>query len=160
MSQFHDHYEHVEVIADSYKCIFDDKLIALYPYNASKRYWCESWASWPRHTFVEHLKLIYLQISNVADKTFLEMTKDLKFECDLDDVRVDTGFHSEVRKIMDLYDTRACSEEAETVRLLIANNNVVNVFDWQPYFDAMALQCDIRMPIASVKDFGFLIQVA
>ena len=29
MSQFHDHYEHVEVIADSYKSIFEDKLIAL-----------------------------------------------------------------------------------------------------------------------------------
>ena len=27
MSQFHDHYEHVEVIADSYKGIFEDKLI-------------------------------------------------------------------------------------------------------------------------------------
>ena len=32
--QFHDHYEHVEVIADSYKGIFEDKLIALYPYDA------------------------------------------------------------------------------------------------------------------------------
>ena len=31
MSQFHDHYEHIEVIADSYKGIFEDKLIALYP---------------------------------------------------------------------------------------------------------------------------------
>ena len=51
---------------------------------------CENWASWPRHTFVEHLKLIYPQISNVADKTFLEMIKDLKFEYDVDDVRVDT----------------------------------------------------------------------
>ena len=82
MSQFHDHYEHVEVIADSYKGIFDDKLIALYPHNASKRYWCKNWASWQRHTFVGRLKLIYTQISNVADKTFLEMIKDLKFEYD------------------------------------------------------------------------------
>ena len=41
MSQFHDHYEHVEVIADSYKGIFEDKLIALYPHDASKRLWCE-----------------------------------------------------------------------------------------------------------------------
>ena len=71
MSQFHDHYEHVEVIADSYKGIFEDKLIALYPHDASKRLW----ASWPRHTFIEHLKLIYPQITNVADKTFLAMIK-------------------------------------------------------------------------------------
>ena len=80
MSQFHDHYEHVEVIADSYKGIFEDKLISLYPHDASKRLWCENWASWPRDTFIGHLKLIYPQISNVADKTFLAMIKDLKFD--------------------------------------------------------------------------------
>ena len=45
MSQFHDHYEHVEVIPDSYKGIFEDKLIALYPHDASKHLWCENWAS-------------------------------------------------------------------------------------------------------------------
>ena len=87
MSQFHDHYEHVEVIADSYKGIFGDKLIALYPHDASKCLWCVNWSSWPRHTFIEHLKLIYPQITNVADKTFLAMIKDLKFEFDLDDMQ-------------------------------------------------------------------------
>ena len=51
MSQFHDHNEHVEVIADSYKGIFEDKLISLYPHDVSKRLWCKNWASWPRHTF-------------------------------------------------------------------------------------------------------------
>ena len=86
------------------------------------------------------------------------MIKDLKFEYDLDDVRVDTRFHSELRKIMDHYDTCASSEEAEAVRLLIEKINVVNVLNRQPYFDAMALQYDIRMPIASVKDYRFFIQ--
>ena len=55
----------------------------------------------------------------MADKTFLEMIKDLKFEYDLDDVRVDTRFHSELRKIMDHYDTRASIEEADADKLLI-----------------------------------------
>ena len=72
MSQFHDHYEHVEVIA----------VISLNPHDASKRLWCENWASWPRHTFIEYLKLIYPQITNVADKIFLAMIKDLKSEFD------------------------------------------------------------------------------
>ena len=94
VSQFHDHYEHVEVIADSYKGIFEDKLIALDPHDASKRLLCENWASWPRHTFIEHFKLIYLQITNVADKTFLAMIKLLKFEFDLDYINVDTRFLS------------------------------------------------------------------
>ena len=94
----------------------------------------------------------------MADKTFLEMIKDLKFEYDLDDVRVGTRFHSKLRKIMDHYDTRASIEEADAVKLLIEKINVVNVLNWQPYFDVMALQCDIKMPIASVKDFRSLIQ--
>ena len=141
MSQFHDHYEHVEVIADSYKGIFEDKLIALYPHDASKRLWCENWASWLRHTFIEHLKLIYPQISNVADKTFLAMIKDLKFEFDLDDISVDTRFLSELRKVTDHYDTRASNEEVEAVKILIEKINVVNVLNWQSYFHAMALQC-------------------
>ena len=158
MSQFHDHFEHVEVIADSYKGIFEDKLITLYPHDASKRLWCENWASWPRHIFVEHFKLIYPQILNVADKTFLEMIEDLKFEYDLDDVRVHTRFHSELRKIMDHYETRASSKEAKAVRLLIEKVIVANVLNWQPYFDAMTLQCDNRMPIASMRNFRFLIQ--
>ena len=105
MSQFHDHYEHVEVIADSYKGIFEDNLIVLYPHDASKRLWRENWASWPRNTFIEHLKLIYAQITNVADKTFLAMIKDLKFKFKfaLDDINVDTRFLSELRKITNHY---------------------------------------------------------
>ena len=158
MSQFHDHCRHVEVIADSYKGIFEDKHIALHPHDASKCYWCENWASWPRHTFIEHLKLIYPQILNVADKTFLAMIKDLKFEYDLDNISVDTCFLSELREITDHYDTRTPSEEVEAVKLLIEKINVVNTLNWQPYFDAMALQCDIKMPIAVVNDIRFLIQ--
>ena len=133
MSPFHDHYEHVEVIADSYKGIFEDKLISLYPHDASKRLWCENWASWPTHTIIEHLKLIYPQITNVADKTFLTMIKDLKFEFDLDDIKVDTRFLSELRKITDHYDTRTSIEEVEAVKILIEKINVVNVLNWQPF---------------------------
>ena len=149
MSQFHEHYEHVEVIADSYKGIFEDKIIALYPHDASKRLWCENWASWPRYTFIEHLKLIYPQITNVADKTFLAMIKDLKFKFDLDDTR----FLSELRKITDHYDTRTSIEEVKAVKILIEKINVVNILNWQPYLHAMALQCDIQLPISAVEDF-------
>ena len=117
-----------------------------------------NWASWPRNTFIEHWKIIYPQISNVADKTFLAIIKDLKFECDLDDISVATRFPSELRKITDHYDTRTRSEEVKAVKLLMQKINVVKILNYQPYFDAMALQCDIKMPIAAVKDFRLLIQ--
>ena len=86
------------------------------------------------------------------------MIKDLKFEFDLDDIKVDTRFLSELRKITDHYDTRTSVEEVEAVKLLIEKINVVNVLNWQPYFHTMALQCDIQLPISAVKDFRFLIQ--
>ena len=86
------------------------------------------------------------------------MIKDLKFEFDLDDTSVDTRFLSKLRKITDHYNTRTSVEEVETVKILIEKINVVNVLNWQPYFHAMALQCDIQLPISAVKDSRFLIQ--
>ena len=82
------------------------------------------------------------------------MIEDLKFEFDLDDINVDTRFLSELRKINDDYDTRTSIEEVEAVKKI----NVVNVLNWQPCFHAMALQCNIQLPISAVKDFRFLIQ--
>ena len=104
------------------------------------------------------MKLIYPQIINVADETFLAMINDLKFEFDLDDINVDTRFLSELRKVIDHYDTRTSIEEVEAIKILIEKINVVNVLNWQSYFNAMALQCDIQLPISAVKDFRFLIQ--
>ena len=99
------------------------------------------------------MKLIYPQITNVADKTFLAMIKVLKFEFDLDDISVDTRFLSVLRKIIDHYDTCTSNEEVEAVKILIEKINVVNVLSWRPYFHAMALQCDIQLPISAVKHF-------
>ena len=86
------------------------------------------------------------------------MMKDLKFEFDLGDINVDTRFLSELHKITDHYDTRASNEEVEAVKILVEKINVVNVLNWQPFFDPMALQCEIQLPISAVKDFQFLIQ--
>ena len=56
MSQFYDHYEHVEVIADSYRGIFEYKLISLNPHDDSKLLWCGSWAeTYFRRAFETHL---------------------------------------------------------------------------------------------------------
>ena len=75
------------------------------------------------------MKLIYPQITNVAEKTFLAMIKDLKFEFDLDDINVDTQFLSELRKVTDHYDTLTSIEEVEAVKILIEKINVVNVLN-------------------------------
>ena len=86
------------------------------------------------------------------------MIKVLKFEFGLDDISVDTRFLSELQKITDHYDTHTSNEEVEAVKIPIEKINVVNVLNWQPCFHAMALQCDIQLPISAVKDFRFLVQ--
>ena len=57
------------------------------------------------------------------------MIKDIKFEFDLDDINVDTRFLSELRKIIDHYDTRTSAEEVEAVKILIEKIIVVNVLN-------------------------------
>ena len=99
------------------------------------------------------MKLIHPQITNVADKTFLAMIKDLKFEFDLDDISVDTRFLLELHKITNHYNTRVSNEVVEAAKILIEKINLVNVLNWQPYFHTMALQCDIQLPISVVIQF-------
>ena len=76
-------------------------------------------------------------------RLFLAMIKDLKFEYDLDDVRVDTRFHSELRKITDPYDTRTSSEEVEVVKMLIetslTGNNTLTL-----WLRSVTSKCQLR----------------
>ena len=74
---------------------------------------------------LSHACLIYPQITNVADKTFLAMIKDLKLEFDLDDINVDNRFLSELRKITNHYDTHTSAEEVEAVKFLIEKSTLL-----------------------------------
>ena len=68
------------------------------------------------------------------------MIKDLKFEFDLDDIKVDTRFLSELRKI-----TRTSDEEVEAIKVLIEKINIVNVLNWQPYFNTIVINRGITL---------------
>ena len=86
MSTFH-LYPHSEVIANSFTERFEDMLRWLYKTDKTNRDACKNWRAWSREKFVEHLRLLYPQLSNAADKSYLEMIKydldnpvlDLKF---------------------------------------------------------------------------------
>ena len=47
---------------------------------------------WSREKFVEHLRLLYPQLSNAADKSYLEMIKKIPFQYDLDNPVVELKF--------------------------------------------------------------------
>ena len=81
MSTFH-LYPHSEVIASSFTERFEDMLRWLFKTDKTNRDSCKHWRGWSREKFVEHLRLLYLQLSNAADKSYLEMIKAIPFQYD------------------------------------------------------------------------------
>ena len=83
MSTFH-LYPQSEVIANSFTSKFKDKLRWLYKTDKTNRDSITHWRGWSRDKFVEHLQLLYPQLSNAADKSYLGMIKEIPFQYDLD----------------------------------------------------------------------------
>ena len=83
MSTFH-LYPQSEVITSSFTERFEDMLRWLYKTDKANRDSCKNWTAWSREKFVEHLRLLYPQLSNAADKSYLEMIKKIPFQYDLD----------------------------------------------------------------------------
>ena len=159
MSTFHNHYPHSEVIAYSFTGRFEDMLTNLYRLNRAKRYDCKNWRSWPRKEFVEHLRLLYPRSSNVTDKGYLQMIRDLPFEYDLENPAVELKYQAELTKIVKHYDSLTRAEELEAVEILLGKINNPSVFNWQPIFDKQITECDLVPPICTVNDFRFVLQM-
>ena len=123
MSTFHP-YPHSEVIANSFPERFEDMLRWLYKTDKTNRDTCKNWSAWSREKFVEHLRLLYPQLPNAADKSYLEMIKEIPFQYDLDNPVVEFKFQSELSKIVKHYDSLPISEEAEAVKILLGKVNM------------------------------------
>ena len=55
----------------------------------------------------------------MADKSYLEIIRDIPFQYDLDNPVVELKFQSEFSKIINHYDSLTIAEEAEAVKILI-----------------------------------------
>ena len=128
MSTFHV-YPHSEVISSSFTERFEDLLRRLYKTDKANRDTCKHWRAWSREKFVEHLRLLYPQLSNAADKSYLEIIKEVPFQCDLENPVVELKFQSELSKIVKQYDSLTISEEAEAVKISIGKINIPTVFN-------------------------------
>ena len=104
VSTFHP-YPHCEVIASSFTERFKDKLRWLYKTDKINRDSIHNWRGWSREKFVEHLRLLYPLLSNAADKSYLDMIKEIPFQYDLDNPVVELKFQSELSKIVKHYDS-------------------------------------------------------
>ena len=121
MSTFH-FYPHSEVIANSFTERFEDMLRWLYKTDKANRDTCKNWRAWSCEKFFEHLRLLYPQLSNSADKSYLEMIKEISFQYDLNNPVVELKFRSELSKIVKHYDSLTIAEEAEAVKLLLGKD--------------------------------------
>ena len=156
MSTFHV-YPHSEVIASSFTERFEDVLRWLYKTDKANRDSCKHRRGWSREKFVEHLRLLYPQLSNAADKSYLEMIKEIPFQYDLDNPILEFKFQSELFKIVKHYDSLTITEEAEAVKILLGKINIPNVYNWIPIFNEMATGCDVPIPVTIVGDFRFVL---
>ena len=68
----------------------------LYKTDKTNRDSIKHWRGWSREKFVEHLRLLYPQLSNAADKSYLDMIKEIPFQYDLDNPVVELKFQSEL----------------------------------------------------------------
>ena len=158
MSTFH-LYPHSEVIASSFTSRFEDKLRWLYKTDKTNRDSITHRRGWSRDKFVEHLQLLYPQLSNEADKSYLDMIKEIPFQYDLDNPVVELKFQSELSKIVKHYDSLTFVEEAEAVKILMVKINIPNVFNWIPIFNEMATGCDLSLPINTISLPIYLISI-
>ena len=151
MSTFH-LYPHSEVIASSFTERFEDLLRWLYKTDKTNRDSCKNWRAWSREKFVEHLRLLYPQLSNAADKSYLEMIKEIPYQYGLDNPVLELKFQSELSKIVKHNDSLTVAEEAEAVKI-----NIPNVYNWISIFNDMATGCDVPIPVTKVGDFRFVL---
>ena len=156
MSTFH-LYPHSEVTANSFTERFEDMLRCLYKTDKANRDSCKNWRAWSREKFFEHLRLLYPQLSNAADKIYLEIIKEIPFQYDLDNPVVELKFESELSKIVKHYDSLTIAEEAKSVKILLGKINIPNVNSWIPIFNEMATGCDVPIPVTTVDDFWFVL---
>ena len=138
-----------EVIANSFTERFEDMLRWLYKTDKANRDTCKHWRAWSREKFVKHLCLLYPQLSNAADKSYLEMMKDTPFQYDLDNPVVELKSQSELSKIVKHYDSLTIAAEAEAVNILMGKINIPNVYNWIPIFNEMATGCDAPIPVTT-----------
>ena len=100
---------------------------------------------------------MYPQLSNVADKNYLDMIREIPFQYDLENPVVELKFQAQLSRIVNHYDSLTPAEEAEAVNILMENINNPTVFNWLPVFKKMATGCDVPLPVSTVDDFRFVL---
>ena len=94
---------------------------------------------------------------NVADKSYLEMIRNIPSIYDFENPALELKFETDFSKLVDHYDTLTPAEEAEAVKFLMGKIDNPAVFNWPPVFNEIAKGSDFTVPVGTVDDFSFVL---
>ena len=76
-------YHHRETIDITYAPEFQNLLVLLYPHDEAKRNSCRLWRDWFPASFCEHLNLVFPDVKNATDKSFVQCISGMEFAYNL-----------------------------------------------------------------------------
>ena len=123
-------YHHRETIYITYSSEFQNLLMILYPHDEAKRNSCRLWRDWSPASFCEHLNLVFPDVKNATDKSFVQCISGMEFAYNLYDVTLELNFSVTLQEICDAFPDRILAEEEEAVRYLnskLRDDTVLNL---------------------------------
>ena len=85
-------YYHRETIDITYASEFQNLLMILYPHDVAKRNSCRLWRDWSPASFCEHLNLVFPDVKNATDKSFVQCILGMDIANNLYNVTLELNF--------------------------------------------------------------------
>ena len=111
-------YHHRETIIIKYASEFQNLLMISYPHDEAKCNSCRLWRDWSPASFCEHMELVFPDVKNAADKSFVQCISGIEFAYNLYDVTLESNFSVILQEICDAFPDRTLAEEEKAVRYL------------------------------------------
>ena len=129
----------------------------LYKDSKAQRDSCDFWNRWTRERFIAHLELIWPQNVSVADKTFLEATRDLHIQYDMSDAKVELQIFTDLMDIHRHYIYRTQEDNGKAIKILLEKNNDPEWINSHPRFSKTLAEHDISLLLEDVVDFRYIL---
>ena len=136
------------IIHPSYVPILVDRLQLHYRYDKAKGDECDHWRDWSKAVFTQHLKIIWRQTEDVADRTFLEAVRDLPFQYDLENIEVEQKT---------LTADRTEGDDFNAVKILMEKLYDVEHINWTARFHKILRKLNMTFPVENICEFRFVL---
>ena len=96
-------------------------LIILYPHDVAKRDSCRLWRDWSPASFCEHLNLVFPDVKNTTDKSFVQCISGMEFAYNLYDVTLELNFSVILQGFVMLFQTELLQKRKKLFIISIQN---------------------------------------